>query len=110
MTDSASPTRRPNRDLTGRHKRYLRGLAHHILPVVQVGREGVTDGVIAAVTRALRDHELIKVKVLESSPDDRRRVAPQLVAACGAHDVGQIGRIVVLYREHDTDPTIRFPK
>jgi RNA-binding protein len=78
--------------------------------VVQLGREGVTDGVLDAVTRALRDHELIKVKVLESSPDERREVAPRLASACGAHEVGQVGRVVILFRAHDTEPVIRLPR
>ena len=107
---TAAPARRPHEDLTGKQRSYLRGLAHHIQPIVQLGREGVTDGVVEAITRALRDHELIKVKVQESSPEDRREVTPKLAAACGAHEVGQVGRMVILFRAHYTEPVIRLPR
>jgi RNA-binding protein len=110
MSQPPPPPRRPNQDLNGKQKRYLRGLAHHVQPVVQIGREGCTAGVIEAVSRALRDHELVKVKVLESAPAGRREVAPELALGCGAHEVGQIGRVVILYRAHDTDPVIKLPK
>ena len=110
MSEPKAPPRRPAEDLTGKQRSYLRGLAHHIQPVVQLGREGLTDGVVDAVSRALRDHELIKVKVLESSPDDRRGATPKLALLCGAHEVGQVGRVVILYRAHDTDPVIRLPR
>jgi RNA-binding protein len=110
MSDPKVPPRRPKDDLTGKQRSYLRGLAHHIQPVVQMGREGLSDGVVDAVAKALRDHELIKVRVMESSPDDRRAATPQLAARCGAHEVGQVGRVVILYRAHDTDPVIRLPR
>lgn len=102
--------RRPERDLSGKQKRQLRGLAHHMVPVVQVGREGIGEGVIGAVGRALVDHELIKVKVLESAPVDRREAGALLSAATGSHVAGALGRIVILYRMHDTTPTIALVK
>jgi len=110
MSEPKVPPRRPKDDLTGKQRSYLRGLAHHIQPVVQLGREGLTDGVAEAVSKALRDHELIKVRVMESSPDDRRTTTPKLAALCGAHEVGQVGRVVILYRAHDTDPVIKLPR
>ena len=110
MSEPKVPPRRPKDDLTGKQRSYLRGLAHHIQPVVQIGREGLSDGVVDAVSRALRDHELIKVRVLESSPDERREATPRLSQLCGAHEVGQLGRVVILYRAHDTDPVIRLPR
>ena len=110
MSESTAPSRRPHEDLTGKQRSYLRGLAHHIQPVVQLGREGVTAGVVEAITRALRDHELIKVKVMEAAPEGRREVTPKLAVDRGAHEVGQVGRMVILYRAHDTDPVIRLPR
>lgn len=110
MSEPTAPPRRPHEDLTGKQRSYLRGLAHHIQPVVQLGREGVTAGVVDAISRALRDHELIKVKVMEAAPEGRREVTPKLAADCGAHEVGQVGRMVILYRAHDTDPVIRLPR
>ena len=97
--------------LNGKQKSYLRGLAHSLSPVVQIGKEGVTAESAAAVDQALTDHELIKVKVLESSPIDRYAAADALVAAMrGAQIAGVIGRIVILYRRHPHEAVIKLPK
>ena len=49
--------------LNSKQIRHLRGRGHHLSAVVNVGKEGVTDGVAAALDQALTDHELVKVKV-----------------------------------------------
>ena len=53
--------------LSGKQRRYLRGLGHALRPVVQLGKDGIDDGVVAAIDRALTDHELIKLKIGESA-------------------------------------------
>ena len=57
-------TRDGMKQLTGKERRRLRGLAHGLKPLVHVGRNGVTDGVIDDADRALRDHELVKIRFL----------------------------------------------
>lgn len=101
--------KRNPRELSGRQRRHLRGLAHPLQPVVRVGKEGVTDGVVAAVEAALHDHELIKVRVLEGCALDRGEVGARLEETNAAHLVGQVGRVVILYRRHPEAPTIRLP-
>ena len=61
--------------LTGKQRRYLRGLGHELKVVVQVGKGGIDDGVIAAVDQALTDHELIKLKVGDNANLDRHDAA-----------------------------------
>lgn len=97
-------------ELTGKQRRHLKGLAHHLSPVVQVGKDGLTPEVEAAVREALLTHELIKVKVLEGAPVERTEVGPALAAAVSAHEVGTIGRVVMLYKRHPNKPTIVLPK
>lgn len=92
--------------LTSKQKKTLRALAHHLDPLVVIGKEGLGDGVIASVDRALEDHELIKVRVLESSPDERAEVAPILGEKTEAHVVGVIGRVIILYRRHPKKPKV----
>ncbi len=92
--------------LSGAQRRKLRGLAHHLDAIVQVGKDGLTDTVFAAVDQALEDHELIKVRVLESAPLDRADAAEALAARLGAHVPGQIGRVLVLYRRHPNEPRV----
>ena len=97
--------RKPS-ELTGSQRRQLRALAHYLCPVVQVGRKGVTDEVVDAITQALNDHELIKVRVHEGAPLSRDEVASLLAERAEAHDIGPIGRIVILYRRHPEHPQV----
>ncbi len=92
--------------LSGKQRRQLRALAHHLSPVVSVGARGVTDELVAAVDQALTDHELIKVRVAEGAPIDRKAAGPELAERTEAHDVGLVGRVVILYRRHPDKPRV----
>ena len=96
-------------ELTGKQRRYLRGLAHHLKPVVMVGNAGVSEGVLGKVEEALDDHELIKLKVGEGCGDDRKAVARAVSEATGAAVAQIIGNMVVLYRARAEDPEIVLP-
>ena len=50
-------------NLSNKQKQYLKGLAHSLKPVIQLGNNGLTEGVLAETDIALNHHELIKVKV-----------------------------------------------
>ncbi|SFU94024.1 ribosome assembly RNA-binding protein YhbY [Alicyclobacillus macrosporangiidus] len=95
--------------LTGKQIRTLRALAHHLRPVVQVGKAGVTAGVIEQVEEVLEAQELIKVSVLDTSPLERDEVGDILVEETGASWVQSIGRTVVLYRRSRENPQIQLP-
>lgn len=92
--------------LTGKQRRHLRALGHHLEPIVQVGKEGVTEGVAAAVAAALLDHELIKVRLGENAGGARQELAAALAAATASELVQVLGRTVLLYRAHPEEPTI----
>ena len=95
--------------LTGKQRRHLRGLAHALKPVVQIGKGGIDDGLVNAVDQALADHELVKVKLGESGVD--RHAAADAVAAKTHSEVAQVlGNIVVLYRASADDPQIKLPR
>jgi RNA-binding protein len=91
--------------LSGTQRKYLRGLAHPLNPVVHVGRGGLTDSVLAAVSRALDDHELIKVKIALDR-DERAEIAGRIAEGCSAELAGTVGTIAILYKEH-RDPEKR---
>lgn len=95
--------------LNGRQVRHLRALAHHLDPVVIVGKEGVTDSVVRAAWQALHDHELIKVKLPQLEKAERHELAQHLQRALAATLVGEIGRVLVLYRRHPSSPKIHLP-
>lgn len=88
--------------LTGKQRRQLRALGHHLAAVVQVGQQGVTPGVITATEQALADHELIKVKVGDG-PVDRHEAASQLSEATGAEVAQVLGRTLLLFKKREKD-------
>ena len=84
--------------LTGRQVRQLRSLAHHLDPVVMIGKGDISDGIIAQASDSLEAHELIKCSVLDSSMLTAREAADGLAQALGAEVVQVIGRRFSLYR------------
>jgi len=96
------------RSLRGFQRRYLRARAHALRPVVQVGSSGINEATIAALDRALLDHELVKVRLHQ--PDDKRAAASELTRRSGAELCGVVGHTVILYRPHPGAPRIDLPK
>ena len=96
--------------LTGKQRQYLKGLAHALSPIVRVGKGGVTDSVIAETRKSLESHELIKVRVDVDDGAERKEFGARLAEATDSHIAGAIGKIVILYRERDEEPTIKFPR
>lgn len=84
--------------LTGRQVRQLRSLAHHLDPVVMIGKGDISDGIVAQASDSLEAHELIKCSVLDSSMLTAREAADDLAQALGAEVVQVIGRRFSLYR------------
>ena len=88
--------------LTGKQRRALRAMGHHMEPVVIVGQSGVTEGVIGAVTQALSDHELIKVKINEG-PETRQEAAARMAEGSGSELVQLLGRTALLFKKRAED-------
>lgn len=84
-------------ELTSTQRKQLRSLAHHLDPVAKIGKGGLTDQVVAAVKKALEDHELIKVKFVDFK-DQKKVISPDLAERAEANLVGLIGNIAILYR------------
>ena len=95
--------------MNGKDRRYLRGLAHGLNPVVLVGQRGLTDAVVKQVDGALTDHELIKVRLGGECPIDRDEAGETLAMRTGAELAGHIGRVLILYRPHPEKPRIALP-
>ena len=96
--------------LSGKQRRYLRALGHHLDPVVQLGKQGLTESVVEAVTVALERHELVKVRLGTECPDDRTDVGARLAPAVQAELAQTLGRTLLLYRKHPKEPKIVLPK
>ncbi|MCB9779283.1 MAG: ribosome assembly RNA-binding protein YhbY [Alphaproteobacteria bacterium] len=93
--------------LTGPQKRMLRGLAHHLDPVVLVGQDRVTPGIIREVARALHHHELVKIKLIDSDKEEVTEALDQLLEAVSAEHVQTIGHMVVLWRRNEDEPKVQ---
>jgi RNA-binding protein len=96
--------------LSGKQRRYLRSLGHDKDPVVQLGKLGCTDAVTAAIDAALTEHELIKVRIGTECPDDRSEVAERIGKAVKGEVAQVLGRTLLIYRRHPTEPKIQLPK
>lgn len=97
-------------DLTGKQRRHLRALGHHLDPLVQIGKNGLTEGTTRAVDDALGHHELVKVKLLKECPTELDEVAERLGAELKAHVAQIVGRTVLIYRRHPKKPVIKLPE
>lgn len=95
--------------LNASQRRHLRGLTHHINPVVMVGDKGLTENVLAEIERALRDHELIKVK-LRADRQVRKAMIQAIVERSGAQTVHAIGQTACFYRRNPEHPVITLPR
>ena len=95
--------------LTGKQKRYLRGLGHDLKPVVLIGKSEITDTLLQETDAALERHELIKIKLLENSATDRREAAAELAVNLQAEVAQILGRTFLLYRP-SREPKIMLPR
>lgn len=90
--------------LTTKQRCHLRGLGHHLEPVVQIGKEGITEALCSAVSAALLRHELIKLRIAETVEGERHELATELSARSHAALVQVLGRTVLLYRRRPSEP------
>ena len=84
--------------LSTKQKQFLKGLAHHLSPVVMLGGNGLTEGVLAEIDNALNHHELIKVKIAGADRETKQLIIDAIVRETQSSNVQTIGHILVLYR------------
>ena len=96
-------------NLSNKQKQYLKGLAHGLKPVVLLGSNGLTEGVLAEIDVALNHHELIKVKAASEDRETKALVMDAIVRETKAVKVQTIGHILVLYRPSE-EQKITLPR
>jgi len=99
-----------SRTLKPAQNRYLRALAHHLKPLIQMGAKGLSDSLVAELDQTLEHHELVKVKITADDRDAREAIASELAERCQAALVQRIGNVAVLYRPRKEKPDIVLPR
>ncbi|HEX5100113.1 MAG TPA: YhbY family RNA-binding protein [Polyangiaceae bacterium] len=100
----------PPPELDGRQRRHLRALGHHQKPVVQIGSQALTPGVLDAVNSALTQHELVKVRVSGDVPTPVAELGSEIAEKTRSALAQTIGRTLLFYRPHPKKPKIVLPK
>ncbi|WP_432452172.1 MULTISPECIES: ribosome assembly RNA-binding protein YhbY [unclassified Agarivorans] len=95
--------------LTNKQKQHLKSLAHNLKPVVMLGSNGLTEGILAEIDIALAHHELIKVKIATDDREMKQLIADTIVSKAEAVKVQVIGHILILYRPSEAQK-IELPK
>ena len=96
--------------LTPYQKRYLRGIAHTLDPVIMVGQKGVTPTLLKEFDGALTHHELVKVKLADADREDRDDTIEVLRESSKSEVVQRIGRVACFYRRNPLQPKIELPR
>ena len=95
--------------LTNKQKAFLKGEAHHLKPVVMVGKKGLTETLCKEIIANLAAHELIKVKFNESAADERNEIGASIASDCGAEIIAFRGHVLILYKANDEKPKYKLP-
>lgn len=96
--------------LSSKQKSYLKGLGHHLKPIIQVGKDGVSETFVANLEAALEHHELLKIKVLDNAPLEKKKVAGKIGKATRGEVVQVIGNTLLYYRPFPKEAVIELPK
>ncbi|WP_076412826.1 ribosome assembly RNA-binding protein YhbY [Shewanella sp. UCD-KL12] len=96
-------------NLTTKQKQHLKGLAHNLKPVVMLGANGLTEGVLAEIDNALTFHELIKVKVASGDRELKNAIVDAILRETQAVKIQLIGHVLVLFRQSE-EMKIAIPK
>lgn len=87
--------------LTSKQRKALKAQAHHLNPVIRVGQNGISEGVVQETGIALNTHELIKVQIQQGDRETRLKSGALLAEKTGAELVHHIGKIIILYRPRE---------
>ncbi len=89
--------------ISGKQRAYLRKIGHELKPVMQIGKEGLTDTVVSAIDEVLEKRELVKFSILESAMLDTREVCDDVAKRLHAEPVQAIGNKFIIYRRSSNE-------
>lgn len=88
--------------LSGKDRSFLKGRAHHLEPLLHVGKAGITQEFLREADKVLEDHELVKIAFLDASELKPKQAAEQILQPLEADFVGAVGKKLVIYRPSNT--------
>jgi len=92
--------------ITEQQRRKLKKLVHHLKPVVMIGHNGLSEGVLNEIDIALDSHELIKLRLSGGDKDERKDMIESICAQTDADFIHSIGHVAAFYRRHPKKPKI----
>ena len=95
--------------LSPKNRAYLKGLANHLKPSLNIGKGDIDQSILDVLSNALEAHELVKIRILENASMTPDEIVDALTKGVGAHFVGKVGHIITLYRESKKNKTITLP-
>jgi len=96
--------------LTGKQKRYLRAEAHHLDPIFQIGKGGISDNLIEQLNDVLEKRELIKLSVLQNNDEDKQELGETIARRVYGELVQVIGSTIILYKPSVKNKKIELPR
>lgn len=94
-------------EFNNKQKKFLKAEAHHLKPVMNIGKEGVTEPFLKELDQQLDIHELLKVKVLNNCMEDWEAMVPKF-QSIGTHVIQRIGHVGILFRQRKNDSNFRL--
>ncbi len=96
--------------ISSKQRSYLRGIAQNLEPIFQVGKNGVNENQITQLIDALEAREIIKINLLNTTPDSKDLIANEISEKTGAEVVQLIGKKLTIYKKSLKNPKIELPK
>jgi len=96
-------------NLNKKQIQHLKGLAHHLKPVILLGSNGLTEAVVAEIDYALNHHELIKIKIPTEDRETKALIVEAICRETNAIKVQVIGKTLIVYRQSE-EKKIHIPK
>ncbi len=95
--------------LSNNQKKYLRGIAHGLNPMIMIGANGVTESLMEELESTLTHHEILKIKIASADRDERQKITERILKQTGALLVQAVGKTCIIYRQNE-ETELPLPK
>ena len=86
--------------LNSKQRKYLRSKAHHLKPVVLIGKLALNDSVLKSINQSLEHHELIKIK-FNDHKSSKEILIKDINKSLNSQIVGMVGNIAIIYKQNE---------